>query len=627
MKRLISASVPIMNSVVGDSRGRWAGIFLLFLLAAVVQTWPLVLHTTNRAMDVPAQPGDTAYHLWNLWWVKHALLNLQNPFHTDVLFFPQGASLLPGGLHLVNGVLSIPLQLATGNLILSWNILALSFLVCSGMAMYALSFRVTQNHAAALISGFMFAFAPFALIRLQAGEWNIFMTWPIPLFVLFLVRFEETGRLREAVAAGIVWAVLTYNWLEYATDAALFLGLFLAYWSFVYLRKRDLARLSSLWRGFAVVAGVWFAVSSPLLIPSLQAVYSGDFVLNVPGGDEFYSGDLLSFVTPSPLWGPGTVPGTPHGQHLPVGSIESTAYLGIVPLLLAGLAVFAVRRTPHRVLFWAFVFLVFAILSLGPFLYVGGTKTLSVLGVSLSIPLPYHIYDQLPLFGARRIPARLIIFGLVGLSVLAGTGFDLLTGWLRPRSGKIVPLAAVIIFSLVAIEYWNPPVFLSDLTTPAIMAEIRDEPGDFTVVHAPLGRRDGWYSAGDSTGGWIADHYQRVHERATFGGYVGRAKDLGWIMEQPSLAFLSCPRCEDLPSQDGRDPALVRSFFRQYRIRYVVLHKLDPRGQGLFYIGESELTALDSYIREIVGMTSIYSDPILTVYRNLDVRPEDTPET
>src|SRR3972149_3677387 len=106
VKRLISASVPIMNSVVGDSRGRWAGIFLLFLLAAVVQTWPLVLHTTNRAMDVPAQPGDTAYHLWNLWWVKHALLNLQNPFHTDVLFFPQGADLYLGGLVLVNGLLS-----------------------------------------------------------------------------------------------------------------------------------------------------------------------------------------------------------------------------------------------------------------------------------------------------------------------------------------------------------------------------------------------------------------------------------------------------------------------------------------------------------------------------------------
>ncbi len=633
MTRLFSASrfadpVAAIRGGLGGGVGRWAGISLLFSLAAVVQTWPLILHAADSLMDFPASPGDTGYYLWNLWWVKHALIDLQtNPFHTDLIFFPQGADLYLGGLVLVNGVISIPLQLATGNLILSWNILVLLFFVFSGLGMYALSYRVSHNHAAALVSGFIFAFAPFTLMRLQGGEWNIFTTWPIPLFALFLVRFQQTGRLREAVAAGIFWALLTYNWLEYATDAALFLGLFLAYWSFVYLRKRDWVRLSSLARGFAVIGGVWFMVSSPLLITVLQIIHSGDFVLTVPGADEFYSADLLAFVTPSPLWGPGTAPELPFGSHVPIGSLENTAYLGIVPLLLAGIAVFAVRRTPHRVLFWAAIFLVFAILSLGPYLYVGDAKTFSILGLSFSVPLPYQIYDQLPVFGARRIPSRMIIFGIMGLSVLAGTGFDVLTTWLRPRYGKIVPVAALLIFSLVVVEYWNPPVYLSEISTPAILEEIRDEPGDFTVLHAPLGRRDGWYLSGDPTGGWLADHYQWMHERATFGGYVGRAKDLGWIMEQPGLAFLSCPRCPDLPSQDGRDPDLMRSQFRDYQIKYVVLHKLDPYGQGLFYIGESELTAMDEYLRDVLGLIPIYADSTFTVYRNQEVGQEDAQET
>jgi hypothetical protein len=305
-------SVPIVaiKARLGEGIGRWAGVFLLFSLAAVVQTWPLVLHAAGRLMDFPPQPGDIGYHLWNLWWVKHALVDVQtNPFHTNVLFYPQGENLLPGGLHLVNGVLSIPLQLTTGNLVLSWNVLALLFLVFSALGMYALSYQVNRNHPAALVSGFIFAFTPFTLIRLQGGEWNIFTTWPIPLFGLFLVRFQQTGRLREAVAAAICWALLTYNWLEYATDAALFLGLFLAFWSLVYLRKRDWLRLSALWRGFAVTVAVWFAVSSPLLIPALSRLYSGDIVLSVPGGAEFYSADLLTFVTsPSeasktpPIW-------------------------------------------------------------------------------------------------------------------------------------------------------------------------------------------------------------------------------------------------------------------------------------------------------------------------------------
>ena len=71
------------------------------------------------------------------------------------------------------------------------------------------------------------------------------------------------------------------------------------------------------------------------------------------------------------------------------------------------------------------------------------------------------------------------------------------------------------------------------------------------------------------------------------------------------------------------DSDLVRSLFRQYRIRYVVMHKRDPRGQGIFWIGETELTAMDAYLRDVVGLTPIYSDFSLTVYRNPEVRQED----
>jgi hypothetical protein len=617
--RAWQAVIAASGRLLSGGFGRWLGLSCLFLVAAVVQTWPLVLHASNSTVDWFQFPFDTWQFLWNLWWLKHALLDLQtNPFHTDALLSPQGSNLYLHALTPVNGVLSIPLQLATNNLILSWNILALLLFVFSGLGMYALSYRVNHNHVAALLSGYIFAFAPFVLMHFT-GHWNISTTWPIPLFVLFLLRFQATGRLREAAAAGILWAILTYNWLEFGTDAALFLGLFLAYWSFVYLRRRDLERLSSLWRGFAVIAAVWFAVSSPLIVPGLQDVSSGEYLQS--GGDEYFSGDLLTFVTPSPLWGQGDAFIFPTGPHLTVGSEEGTAYLGIVPLLLAGLAVFAVRRTPHRVLFWAMVFLVFAILSLGPFLYVGGAKTLSVLGVSFSVPLPYHIYDQLPIFGARRIPARMIIFGMVGLSVLAGTGFDLLTGWLRPRYGKIVPLAALLIFSLVVLEYWNPPVFLSQLSTPAILEEISDEPGDFTVLDAPLGRRNGYSFTGDSTGGPMTNYYQTIYEKRSFGGYLSRVSDRGfaWIMEQPGFAFLSCPRCEDLPSPDNSNSDLVRSLFREHKIRYVVLHKLDPRGQAIFWIGDFELTAMDEYLRSTVGMIPIYTDSAMTVYRNPEV--------
>ena len=53
-----------------------------------------------------------------------------------------------------------------------------------------------------------------------------------------------------------------------------------------------------------------------------------------------------------------------------------------------------------------------------------------------------------------------------------------------------------------------------------------------------------------------------------------------------------------------------------------MLHKLDPRGQAIFWIGDFELTAMDAYLRDIVGMIPIYTDSAMTVYRNPEVGPD-----
>src|SRR3990170_4124689 len=169
--------------------GRWAGLTLFFAGAAVVQTWPLTPNVTDSVVTQAGWELDGWQFLWNLWLVKHALVDLHtNPFHTDFLYFPQGSDLYLHTLAAMQGVLSIPLQLATDNLFLSWNVLALLFFVLSGLGMYALSYRVTGNHAAALFGGYVFAFAPYILMKFQASHWLISTTWPIPLFALSLVR-------------------------------------------------------------------------------------------------------------------------------------------------------------------------------------------------------------------------------------------------------------------------------------------------------------------------------------------------------------------------------------------------------------------------------------------------------
>jgi hypothetical protein len=679
--RVRSLRAPRRLASLLTGAGRWLAIASLFSVAAVVQTWPLVLNLRNNIVDWLFFPFDEWFYIWSLWWVKYSLVDVQsNPFHTDLLLYPQGVD-----LHLqlvtVTGILSIPFQLVTGNLIFSANLAILVSMVLSGLCMYALAYEVTRNHIAAFVSGYIFAFSPFVLMHFTA-HWNISTTWPIPLLAFFLVRFQKTSRIREAVFAGACWSLLTYNWIEYGADAGVLVGLFVAFWFLEYLRTRAWRRIRTLALGFAVMLAVWFVASSLVLIPAIKTVYDEDVVF--PAQDEYFSGDLAAWVTPSPLWGQGTHFTFPLGPHLSVGSEEGTAYLGFASLILAALALVFVRRRPQQVLFWVAVFLTFGILSLGPYLYIDGDKNFSIFGISTSVPLPYHIYDQLPFLGSRRIPARMIIFGILGLSVLAGIGLDFGMSWLKGRETRIVvralvalaafsvaatavfigadeygedvdtallmgavaglvaltvvaliallpflprpaaryrlmvPVTGILVLTLVVVEYWNPPVDVSPLSTPAFLEEIAREDGDFTVVDAPLGRRTGFTYTGNDAGGPLTNYYQSFYERASFGGYVSRVKGEGfaWIHEQPGLRVLACPHCPELPSEDDLDRERVRSVFREHQIKYVVLHKLDPRGQGISFIGEAELTKMDSYLREVAGLTPVYSDKTLTVYRN-----------
>jgi hypothetical protein len=392
--------------------------------------------------------------------------------------------------------------------------------------------------------------------------------------------------------------------LEYGVWAGLLLGLFLAYWSLVYLMRKDWARLPALWRGLAIVVGVWFVATSALLIPAFLSVRSGDYPLK--GGDEYFSTDLAALVTRSPLWGAGTAPvGTPLGVlHVPAGTIENTVYLGIVPLVLAGLAALAIRRSPHRVVFWLVVFVFFTTLALGPYLYIGDTKTFSVVGASFSVPLPYQIYDQLPLVSVGRVPSRLIVFGLV---VLAGTGFDVLTSWLKPKYKLLAPLAALLILGLVVLEYWNPPVSLYHPPEPAILKAIGDDPGDFAVLNVPWGRNSGGTWAGHASSAWLANYYQTLHGKATLGGTISRAKrsDLDWVWEQPGLRYLACAGCTKFFTDEDTNPDVVRQLFREYKIKYVVLRR-----------GSSASETYDEYLRTTVGLTPVFTDATMPVYQN-----------
>jgi hypothetical protein len=149
-----------------------------------------------------------------------------------------------------------------------------------------------------------------------------------------------------------------------------------------------------------------------------------------------------------------------------------------------------------------------------------------------------------------------------------------------------------------------------------VLEEIADEPGDFSVLDLPLGRATGSTSAGDSSGGYIANYYQTIHRKRAIGGYVARASStaLAWIGGEPGFRYLACTTCAEPISVEDVDPSSIRSNC-QYKIKYVVIHKVYPDGQPV-PLHPDTLARWDAYLREVAGFELTFDDLELSVYRN-----------
>jgi len=79
--------------------GKPAVFFYYFLIACAV-TFPLIFNLRSTL----AGYHDAWQFVWNLWWVKTAVLSGQNPLFTHLLHHPTGISLLFHTLTFVNTI-------------------------------------------------------------------------------------------------------------------------------------------------------------------------------------------------------------------------------------------------------------------------------------------------------------------------------------------------------------------------------------------------------------------------------------------------------------------------------------------------------------------------------------------
>src|SRR5512133_569309 len=142
---------------------RHRGVLLVYVGLSLLLTWPLILHFGSH---VPGDGIDDPSLAWNLWWVKHSLVDqLQNPFACSWQFWPIGINLAFYTLTVLNGMLSIPVQVVFG-LIPAYNVMLVLSFALSGLGGYLLATEFLRGAGkrrwsclAAFLAGALYAYA------------------------------------------------------------------------------------------------------------------------------------------------------------------------------------------------------------------------------------------------------------------------------------------------------------------------------------------------------------------------------------------------------------------------------------------------------------------------------------
>jgi hypothetical protein len=316
-----------------DSAWRVTAIYTLLTVAT---TWPLAVRLTT---SVPSDHGDPLLNCFIIQWgVEHVLaLAGGDPgafrhYWDAPIFHPEPLALAYSEHLFAQAVQAAPVQAATGNILLSYNLLFLSTFVLSGLGMYLLTRELTGSGPAALVGGLLYAFALYRVAQfphLQAlsSQW-------LPFVFFGLRRFFVTRRWTPL--AGATLALIAQN-LSNGYYLIFFAPFVAAYCLYELLDRRAWADVRVL-AGLAGAAVATAVATLPFLVPYL-ALRALGFEQRPLEELRLYSADLLAWLTPdNRVW----------GWLAAFRKAEGELFPGVVTLLLAAVALGARARTLRR---------------------------------------------------------------------------------------------------------------------------------------------------------------------------------------------------------------------------------------------------------------------------------------
>ncbi len=480
---------------------------VVFLLAAIALTWPMCAHFTTR---LGGDPGDPFQTLWSWRWMADALTSLSNPFHTDRVFHPEGASLVFQTFDIPTAVLTVPLWWVLPPFgVYNAGVLFAFWLTAYGL--YRLVKELTSDGLVAVCAGVLFTATPYHLAHVQGHQHLVSMGW-LPLYFLYLHRMlHGRARLRDAVLGGVFLALASlaswYHLLYALVATAVLFGD-----AAIRLRPTFFTR-AFVKHAFALAAS-YLALAGPLLV----AILVNRAREPVAGAHDpiRFSGDLQAFFLPNLAQGWSSWFGG-HAHHWSGNAAETALYVGYAVLASAVLGMVLGGGLARA---WGLAGLLGALLALGPRLRIGGAVK--------DVPMPYALLERvLPQIEFMGVPVRLGYVMYLGLLVAGALGLAALRQ--RVRRPAVAALVVLVPAALTLAEYFPRGFILTAAEAPRPMLEWGRDPRPFAVL--------------DLTDDYRMMFHAAVHRKPMTGGNLTRVPTRleQWYWGQPAVQALRRP--------------------------------------------------------------------------------------
>jgi hypothetical protein len=410
---------------------------------------------------------------------------------------------------LLPGLLLAPVTLLWGP-VLTYNILLTVAVGGSAWTAYLAVRRFVPSHLAAAAGGLVYGFSPYMRAE-SLGHVNLTLVLLPPLLLLsvhdILVRQRRRAWIDGALL-GLLAAAQVLTGEEVLATTALTGGLLLVLLLVSYPRSIRSHAPYAL-RAVAVAAVVFAA----LVVVPLWNQFFGPYRYYGPAsaGVDRYVNDLYTFVVPSNQQVLSTQASAELAASLPGNAAERTGYLGI-PLLLLVTCIAIVWWSRPVVRLAALAGLGTAVLSMGPYLYVGGHRT--------HIPLPWAVLRRLPLLESI-IPSRLALYTALFAGLLVAVFLNDVRRWRWPALGVALALLALVPLVPRQVGAGIGPVRVPAFFTGNAVARI---PADTTVLVAPFPDRSStgamlWHAEGGLRFKMVGGYFLGPDERgrARFG--------------------------------------------------------------------------------------------------------------